>query len=79
MSTKEMQIQANLMVEKTLYDYLEVLQDIYLVEDKSWKQKETSSIHLRFLTKMKMINYSAKKYGIKDFKVFYFANITGNT
>jgi hypothetical protein len=81
MSKKFLQTQANLMFEKTLYDYLEELQEIYLRDTKdlrksdSWQTKE---IHRQARSKMNLLNRTAKKHGLKEFSVPYFIEIVGN-
>lgn len=80
-SKKFLQSQANLMFEKTLYDYLEELQDVYLKDsndrrmEESWRTKE---IHRQARSKMNLISKTAKKYGLKEFDVPYFLDKVGN-
>lgn len=79
---KFMQTQANLLFEKTLYDYMEKLNEIYLVDrnlNKVTDWSDAREVHSRARSKMNLINKTAEKYGLKGFKVPIFVDIIGNT
>lgn len=72
--------QARLMFEKTLFDYYENLERIYLKDSSDYTsadQDELSAIHERARSKMKLINSALRKYGIKEFIIPYFVDVRG--
>lgn len=76
--SREMQIQALLMFQKTLFDYMEFLESIYLSEEVVVINETIKKQHQRMNDRMVMIDRSSQRYGGKGFLVPKFVNVTGH-
>lgn len=81
MKSNELKLQARLLFRKTLFNYYEDLERIYLIDFEDEKVEdfaEISEIHRRAREKLKLIDVAAKRYGLEGFNVPYFVDKIGN-